>query len=90
MIGEPQFHVGGQEEEARVQMGANPTEKYFRGLAKIAFHYFLKHMEGFHGSEDAFSDIRNFIIDGRREDVDTFVSGRQSHLKTNIVPGEEL
>jgi hypothetical protein len=89
MIGEPRFHVGGQEEEARVQMGANPTEKYFRGLAKIAFHYFLKHIGGFRGSEDAFSGIRNFITQGRREDVDTFVSGRQSHLKTDIIPGEE-
>jgi hypothetical protein len=88
MLDEPRFQIGKQEQEARVSMSANPTEKYFRGLAKIGFHYFLKHMRGFHGSEESFSGIRNFITQGKREEVDTFVAGRQSHLKVDIVPGE--
>lgn len=88
MLGDSQFETGGQEQEARVHMSANPTEKYFRGLAKIGFHYFLKHMGGFHGSEAPFTDVRNFITDGKAPDVDRFVSGRQSALKIDIVPGE--
>lgn len=69
-------------------MRANPTEKYFRGLAKIGFHYFLKHMRGFHGSEAAFAGIRDFILDGKAEDVDRFVSGRTNYLAADIFPGE--
>lgn len=37
------------------------TSRYFRAIAKIAFHYFLTKFPQFHGSEDCFSDIRKFI-----------------------------
>jgi hypothetical protein len=37
------------------------TSRYFRAIAKIAFHYFLTKCPQFHGSEDCFSDIRKFI-----------------------------
>jgi hypothetical protein len=43
---------------------ANVTGKYFRALAKIAFHYFLKQTNRFRGDEDAFADIRQFITHG--------------------------
>ena len=88
MLGEPEVSLGEPEREAKSVMKANPTEKYFRGLAKIGFHYFLKHMEGFHGSEEAFRAIREFIMNGKAEDVDRFVEGRQSHLVVDIAPGE--
>lgn len=88
MIDGPNFRIGGPEQESKVTMSASPTEKYFRGLAKIGFHYFLKHMSGFHGSEDAFTEIREFITNGKAEDVDRFVPGRASHLILDIVPGE--
>ena len=42
----------------------NVTDKYFRALAKIGFHYFLKHTSRFRGDEDAFAGIRNFIMNG--------------------------
>jgi hypothetical protein len=88
MLDEPEFRIGGPEQEAKFTISASPTEKYFRGLAKIGFHYFLKHISGFHGSEDAFTEIREFITNGKAEDVDRFVSGRVSHLIIDIVPGE--
>lgn len=87
MLGEPEFRVN-EPAPLKVTMRASPTEKYFRGLAKIGFHYFLKHVRGFHGSEDAFADIRGFITNGKAEDVDRFVSGRTNHLDVNILPGE--
>lgn len=87
MLGEPELRVN-EPGQLRVTMRASPTEKYFRGLAKIGFHYFLKHTRGFHGSEDTFAGIRDFIMDGKAEDVDRFVSGRTNHLTADIVPGE--
>jgi hypothetical protein len=69
-------------------MGATPTEKYFRGLAKIGFHYFMKHMRGFHGSEDTFAGIRDFITGGKAEDVFRFISGWTNHCVVDIAPGE--
>lgn len=88
LVGEPERRIDDPEQEAKVTMHAKPTEKYFRGLAKIGFHYFLKHMKGFHGSEDAFAGIRDFIMNGKAKDVDRFVSGYGEHLIVDIVPGE--
>jgi hypothetical protein len=87
ILGDPEVRVG-QTQETKVTMKASPTENYFRGLAKIGFHYFLKYMGGFHGSEDAFDGIRDFITSGKDEDVDRFVLGRTNYLMVDIVPGE--
>lgn len=38
------------------------TDRYFRAVAKIGFHYFLTQFQMFSGQEDAFTDIRMFII----------------------------
>ena len=46
------------------------TSKYFRAIAKIAFHYVLEHLP-FRGDEDMFSEIRRFIMEGGK--VDDFV-----------------
>lgn len=40
------------------------TDKYFRAVAKIAFHYVLKHFPHFRGDEEIFAGIRNFIFNG--------------------------
>jgi hypothetical protein len=87
MLGEPKLKMN-EPGQLKVTMHASPTEKCFRGLAKIGFHYFLKHMRGFHGSENTFTGIRDFIMDGQAEDVDRFVSGRTNHITADIIPGE--
>ena len=84
----PEIRTGEPERETRATMGATPTEKYFRGLAKMGFHYFLKHMRGFHGSEATFAGIRDFITDGKAEDVFRFISGWTNHRVVDIMPGE--
>ncbi len=40
------------------------TEKYFQGIAKIAFHYFLQYFERYDGHEKEFDGIKNFILNG--------------------------
>lgn len=40
------------------------TDLYFRAIAKIAFHYFLTVVDIYHGDEDLFGPIRDFIIKG--------------------------
>jgi hypothetical protein len=75
MIGEPVVGRTAEGWFTGVYADARPTERYFRGLAKIGFHYFLKHMREFRGSEDCFADIRHFITEGRAEDVNRFIDG---------------
>ena len=79
----PDVTIDDKQEQAKAMMTASPTAKYFRGLAKIGFHYFLKHMPGFDGSEQAFTGIRNFILAGTASDVDNFVLvGKTNYLQT--------
>jgi hypothetical protein len=80
MIGEPELTETPERVLTNVHAEADPTHLYFRGLAKIGFHYFLKHMPEFHGSEDCFASIRYFITQGRPEDVDVFTQGRVNHI----------
>jgi len=40
------------------------TDLYFRCIAKIAFHYFLKHFPQFTGFEHEFKGIKHFIMNG--------------------------
>jgi hypothetical protein len=50
------------------------TEKYFRALAKIGFHYFLTKMRDFRGDEPCFAGIREFIMnEGDLKRCDRFV-----------------
>ena len=39
------------------------TNRYFRAVAKIGFHYFLTQFPEFSGHEPAFADLRRFILD---------------------------
>jgi len=52
------------ESEKEVRVTICTTDKYFRAIAKIAFHYFLQHFNQFSGSEKEFEGIRKFIMDG--------------------------
>ena len=40
------------------------SPKYVRAIAKIAFHYFLKHFPQYTGDEPCFKDLRQFIQNG--------------------------
>jgi len=43
------------------------TNRYFRGIAKIGFHYFLTQFPEFTGHETFFDDVRDFIINDTKE-----------------------
>ncbi len=56
-------------------------DKYFRAIAKIGFHYVLKHF-AFRGDEDEFANIRNFIMDGG--DITQFVSHSKKQITEQV------
>ena len=58
------------------------TDRYFRAVAKVAFHYFLSQFPTFTGHEPMFARIREFILtDGQLVDrANDFVGIRQSPL----------
>ncbi|HKB66712.1 MAG TPA: hypothetical protein VKC61_12725 [Pyrinomonadaceae bacterium] len=66
------------------------TDKYFRAIAKIGFHYILKHFRSFRGDEDCFADIRRFILEGG--DIAQFVRWTEkqfiSHIEAGYVPAK--
>jgi hypothetical protein len=43
------------------------TNRYFRAIAKIGFHYFLTQFPEYTGHEPAFGDLRDFIINDMKE-----------------------
>jgi hypothetical protein len=65
------------------------NDRYFRALAKIAFHYFLKQFSHFSGSEQQFAGIREFIMKGGDSDLfvrqipGSFVTGLGNHVTTD-------
>jgi hypothetical protein len=71
------------------------TDKYMRAIAKIAFHYFLKHFTRYTGSESQFDEIREFIRTGSNiqsgDDIDRFVRHRSESMsmshRTGYLPG---
>ena len=64
------------------------TERYFRGLAKIGFHYFLSQISRYTGAEDIFRDIREFIMsEGPLERVDNFVRRYNGQLLPELQMG---
>ncbi|MGD0619701.1 MAG: hypothetical protein ABSB67_18800 [Bryobacteraceae bacterium] len=66
------------EQVARVGL----TDRYFRAVAKIGFHYFLTQFSEYSGHEQLFSGIRGFIAqDGTGvEKANEFVGERQNPL----------
>jgi len=67
------------------------TVEQMRAVAKIAFHYFLKHFPRYRGSEPHFDEIRKFIKTGENvqsdDDVGKFVRIRPLPLGSSQVRG---
>jgi hypothetical protein len=63
------------------------TDRYFRAIAKIAFHYFLTQFPNFSGLEPCFTDIKRFIIDGGIDHVNDFIGLRQNPLLGPMMEG---
>jgi hypothetical protein len=66
------------------------TDRYFRALVKMGFHYFLTQFPEFTGREEAFAEIRHFILenDGGIAAVDNFVKIREHPLLgAMLIPG---
>jgi len=62
-------------------------ERYFRAIAKIAFHYYLAFNDLNHcGSEDIFEPVRSFIRYGHGK-VDTFVTEKKGHFVEDMKQG---
>ncbi len=53
-------HKGKQEVVSTFEV----TDKNFRSIAKIGFHYFLQHFDHYTGHEKEFDGIKNFILNG--------------------------
>jgi hypothetical protein len=59
------------------------TDRYFRGIAKIGFHYFLTQFPTYSGSEPYFANIRSFITNeegGAIDRINTFIGQRHNPL----------
>lgn len=67
------------------------TPRYFRALAKIAFHHFLYRMHQYTGHEDVFDGIRHFIADeDYRRSSEEFVARDRIPLSTAELSGARL
>lgn len=64
------------------------TNRYFRAVAKIAFHYFLTQFPQFTGHESMFDDIRAYILDEdhKVEHANEYVGERQLPLIGEMLP----
>lgn len=62
------------------------TNRYFRAIAKTGFHYFLTQFPNYSGHESMFSEIRDFIIDDRRELVPARINQFVGVHKSPIAP----
>ncbi len=58
------------------------TNRYFRAVAKIGFHYFLTQFPEYTGNEHIFSGIRQFILDETAgvDSANAFIGKRQNPL----------
>jgi hypothetical protein len=65
------------------------NNNYFRAVAKIAFHYFLKHFLQFTGFEKEFDGIKDFIFNGGesehwvRQIEGSFIVGLEPYITTD-------
>ncbi|HEX3682192.1 MAG TPA: hypothetical protein VHU83_06585 [Bryobacteraceae bacterium] len=55
------------------------TDRYFRAIAKIGFHYFLTQFPTYSGSEPQFGMIRGFIADGGPVSLANEFIGERQH-----------
>jgi hypothetical protein len=60
------------------------TDRYFRAIAKIGFHYLLKYLH-FRGDEEMFAGIRKFIMEGG--DISKFVVWSKKQIIEQVKSG---
>jgi len=64
------------------------TDRYFRAIAKMGFHYFLTQFPQYSGAEVQFAAIRQFIAnDGPVSLANEFIGERQTPLLGNLFNG---
>jgi hypothetical protein len=65
------------------------TDRYFRAMAKIGFHYFLTQFPQYSGHEPMFSDIRAFILEdgGGVDRANEFIGRREHPLLGEMLTG---
>jgi hypothetical protein len=66
------------------------TDRYFRAIAKIGFHYFLTQFPKYSGHEPMFSDVRRYILEGGGaiDRANAFIGKRQHPLlREMLTPG---
>jgi hypothetical protein len=67
------------------------TERYFRAMAKIGFHYFLTKFPRYRGDEACFSEIRDFILNGCSiDEISRFVTNSQKQFVYQLREGARL
>lgn len=67
------------------------TDRYFRAIAKIGFHYFLTKFPRFWGDEPCFSGIRNFITnDCPIDEIGRFVTTSREQFAYQLRAGDRL
>ncbi len=67
------------------------TDRYFRAIAKIGFHYFLTKFPRFRGDEPCFTEIRNFIMnDCPLDEIGRFVTESQEQFAYQLRAGDRL
>jgi hypothetical protein len=67
------------------------TDRYFRAIAKMGFHYFLTKFPRFRGDEPCFERIRNFIInDCPIDEVPRYLTYSREPFEYNLRAGARL
>lgn len=67
------------------------TDRYFRAIAKIGFHYFLTKFPRFWGDEPCFADIRDFIMNDCPVDkISRFVTESREQFLYQLRAGDRL
>lgn len=67
------------------------TDRYFRGMAKIGFHYFLTRFPRFRGDEPCFKRTRNFIVnDCPLDDVPQHLTYSREPFEYHLRTGDRL
>lgn len=65
------------------------TDRYFRAIAKIGFHYFLTRFSRFRGDERCFSEIRDFIMNSSSFDgIERFVAQGRTQFECSLGKGQ--
>ena len=86
-FGESQLGASNFEQGATFDIRVNL--RYFQGIAKIGFHYFLTQFPQFDGSEPCFADVRSFITrqGGPAQLANEFIGERPGPLLGNMKDG---